>query len=179
MKNMIDLSLSREKLEHVSEINMDEWIGRFNALAKEFGSCYGPDGVPCVSVGWFDETIKTTRWFELEDIVANDDYNSVNPDMATLLSGKTITILDGSFELEVERRTFGLEFITTEGKKIRDYHYTKSALVDTNHHVHRMGDKKQLEIRFLQFDNNPRRLGVKSIYGYHDGWDADFAARLD
>lgn len=178
MKNMIDLSLSREELEQVSEISMDEWIERYNALAKEFGSCYGPDGVPCVSVGWFDETVKTTCWFELDDIVANDDdYNSVNPDMATLLSGKTITILDGSFELEVEKRTFGLEFITTEGKKILAY--TKSALVGTNHHVHRMGDKKQLEIRFLQFDNNPRRLGVKSIYGYHDGWDSDFAACLN
>lgn len=172
----IDLSLTRKQLERVSEITVDEWIERFNALCKEFGSCLC-HGIKdkCVEVRYFDVVEKKMTNFDLDCCVSTDDENAwFDSDILKLIEGKTITIKDGGFELEVTHRSYGLEFVTDKGDVIR--RHVKSGILGIGHDfsINRNADRKNLDIHFLQFDNNPRRLAIETEFFSPDSWSEDY-----
>lgn len=179
--NTIDLTLSRKQLEVVSEISMQEWMDHYNALCKEFGSCFGPhrgsNFTKCVEVRWFDTVETSLTHFDLSSCYETDSYGEdawMNEDILKLIEGKTLTIKNGGFDLEVTERVYGLEFVTVDGKIVRDHIRRIPLWKSGNYRQSSQADKKDLGIHFLQFDNNPRRLAIETERFRPDNWSEDY-----
>lgn len=175
----IDLNLTQEGLEVVTEISTDEWIKRYNAMCKEYGPCFGPHelNLKFTSVKWVDEEVMESTFIDLNSYCETDSYGEsawMNEDIMKLIEGKTITIENGGFHMTLPVRKYGLEFTSVDGEKFRYFMRFIPRYLSGNYIKNSKADKKDLGIQFLAFVNNPRRLAVNSDIGGFRTWTSDY-----